>query len=88
MTRSDTKETVSIFFLDVQCTCHGRCKRKGKVIPVTGRGGPYVPKTSRLPHLLGSRLAGGGEVVRRHAFYMVMPFPYPALRTNSRMEAI
>jgi hypothetical protein len=36
---------------------------KGKAIPVTGRGGPYGCDTSRLPHLLDSRLTDGGEVV-------------------------
>jgi hypothetical protein len=45
--------------------------RKGKAIPVTGRGGPHDCETSRLPHFLDNRLTEGGEVVslmRRPAF--------------------
>jgi hypothetical protein len=33
-----------------------------KAIPVTGRGGLYGCKTSRLPHFLDSQLTDGGEV--------------------------
>jgi hypothetical protein len=36
---------------------------KGKAIPVTGRGGPRVCETSRLPHFLGNRLKDVGKVV-------------------------
>jgi hypothetical protein len=36
---------------------------KGKAIPITGRGGPYVCEMSRLPHFLDNRLTDGGEVV-------------------------
>jgi hypothetical protein len=36
-------------------------KVKGKVIPVTGLGGPYGCETSRLPHFLDNRLTDGGE---------------------------
>jgi hypothetical protein len=36
--------------------------RKGKVIPVTGCGGPYNCETSRLPHFLDNRLTDLGEV--------------------------
>jgi hypothetical protein len=37
--------------------------RKGKAIPVTGRGGPQGCETSRLPHFLDNRLTDGGEIV-------------------------
>jgi hypothetical protein len=37
-------------------------KKKGKAIPVTGRGGPYACERSRLPRFLDSRLTDGGEV--------------------------
>jgi hypothetical protein len=36
---------------------------KGKVLPVTRRGGPWGCETSRLPHFLENRLTDGGEVV-------------------------
>jgi hypothetical protein len=36
---------------------------KGKVIPVTDRGGPQGCETSRLPHFLDNRHTDGGEVV-------------------------
>jgi hypothetical protein len=39
------------------------CKKKGKAILVTGRGGPLGRETSRLPHFLDNRLTGGAEVV-------------------------
>jgi hypothetical protein len=38
-------------------------KGKGKAIPVTDRGRPYVCETSRLPQFIDNRLKGGGEVV-------------------------
>jgi hypothetical protein len=34
-----------------------------KAISVTGRGGPWCCETSRLQHLLDSRLTDGGEIV-------------------------
>jgi hypothetical protein len=37
--------------------------KKGKAIPVTGRGGPQGYETSRLPHFLHNRLTDGGKVV-------------------------
>jgi hypothetical protein len=36
--------------------------KKGKAIPVTGRGDPQGCETSRLPHFLDNRLTDGGEV--------------------------
>jgi hypothetical protein len=37
--------------------------KKGKTIPVIGRGDLYVCETSRLTHLLDNRLTDGGEIV-------------------------
>jgi hypothetical protein len=37
--------------------------KKGKAIPVRGRGGPYGWETSRLPHFLDNRFTDGGEAV-------------------------
>jgi hypothetical protein len=42
-----------------------KVKRKSKVFPVTGRGGPQGCETSRLPHFLNNRLIDDGEVVSR-----------------------
>jgi hypothetical protein len=39
-----------------------RTRRKGKTIPVTGRGGPWGCETSRLPHFLDNQFAYGGDV--------------------------
>jgi hypothetical protein len=36
---------------------------KGKAVPVTGRSGPWVYETLRLPHFLENRLTDGGEIV-------------------------
>jgi hypothetical protein len=41
-------------------SCMGK---KGKVIPVTGRGGLLGCETSGLPHFIHNRLTDGGEVV-------------------------
>jgi hypothetical protein len=35
---------------------YSKKKKKGKAIPVTGRGGPYDCETSRLPQFLDNRL--------------------------------
>jgi hypothetical protein len=37
--------------------------KKGKAIPVIGRGGPWGCEASRLPPFLENRLTDGGEVV-------------------------
>jgi hypothetical protein len=36
--------------------------KKGKAIPVTGRGGLQDSETWRLPHFIDSRLTDGDEV--------------------------
>jgi hypothetical protein len=38
-------------------------RKKGKSIPVKGRGGPEVYETSRLPHFVDNRLSDDGEVI-------------------------
>jgi hypothetical protein len=40
-----------------------KIKKKRKLIPVTGRGGPQGCETSRLPHFLDNRLTDGSEVI-------------------------
>jgi hypothetical protein len=40
-----------------------KLKHKGKVIPVTGCGGPEGCEPSRLLHLLDNRLTDGGKVI-------------------------
>jgi hypothetical protein len=37
--------------------------KKGKAIPITGRGGQQDCETSRIPHFLDNRLTDVGEVV-------------------------
>jgi hypothetical protein len=54
---------------------HWIVKSKGKVIPVTGRGGPWGCKTSRLPHFLDNRLTDGGEVVSLTRWSPIYPHP-------------
>jgi hypothetical protein len=38
-------------------------QKKGKAIPVTGHGGPHGCEMLRFPHLLGSHLTDGSEVL-------------------------
>jgi hypothetical protein len=40
-----------------------KVKKKGKAIPVTGRGGPWSCETSRLRYFLDNRLTDSGEFV-------------------------
>jgi hypothetical protein len=47
-------------FLLFKAMCKGK---KGKTIPVTGRGDQLICVTSRLQHFLDNRLTDGGEVV-------------------------
>jgi hypothetical protein len=44
--------------MDLEESC-----KKGKAIPVTGRGGPQGCETWKFPHILDNRLTDGGEVV-------------------------
>jgi hypothetical protein len=39
--------------------------KKGKTLPVRGRGGPWGCETSRLPHFLDNRFTNAREVVSR-----------------------
>jgi hypothetical protein len=54
-------DTKTYWLTDCQLQCNADAD--AKAIPVTGRGGPYDCKTSRLPHYLHIRFADGGEVV-------------------------
>jgi hypothetical protein len=38
--------------------------KKGKAIFITGREGPYICETSRIPRFLDNRLTEGSEVLR------------------------
>jgi hypothetical protein len=51
----------SIFAFDLNY-CDFYMSIRGKVPPVTGRGGPNDCETSRLPHFLDNRLTDGSEV--------------------------
>jgi hypothetical protein len=53
------RHTSSLRMVEV---CNMKNKKKCKAVPVTGRGVPYGCETSRLPHLLDSRLTYGGKV--------------------------
>jgi hypothetical protein len=46
-----------------KCESNEEEKKKGKAIPVRGRGGPHGCEKSRLLHFLDNRLRDGGEVV-------------------------
>jgi hypothetical protein len=60
-----------------------KCKSKGEGIPVTGRGGPQVCETSRLPRFLDNQITDGGEIVsltrRLAAHYLQEGFWYTFL---------
>jgi hypothetical protein len=43
------------------------CKRKGKAIPVIGRGGLQDCEMLRIPHCLDKRLTDGGKVCQLYA---------------------
>jgi hypothetical protein len=49
--------------MSIAQTTQCRMVKVGKIIPVTGRGGPYGCETSMLPHFLANRLTDGGEAV-------------------------
>jgi hypothetical protein len=46
--------------------------KKGKDIPVTGRGGPYGCEMSRFTHFLDNRLIDGGEVTKETHLEMLL----------------
>jgi hypothetical protein len=48
-----------------------------KVIPVTGRGGPWGCERLRLPNLLDNRLTDGGKVVSLTRWPPFTPPPPP-----------
>jgi hypothetical protein len=48
---------------DVCLHVHKYVKVKSKATPVTGRGGPQVCETLKLPYFLYSRLTDGGKIV-------------------------
>jgi hypothetical protein len=60
--------------------------KKGKVIPVTGRGGPYDSETSRLPHFLDSRLTDGGEAVSLTPRPLITPRKIPGIHFYERLS--
>jgi hypothetical protein len=43
--------------------CEHKKVKKGKAIPVTGRGGPQSCEMTRFQHFLDSQLTDGSEVV-------------------------
>jgi hypothetical protein len=52
-------------------------RKKGKAIPVTGRGGPQDCETSRVLHILDNRLTNSGEVVSFSAGRSFLPRKIP-----------
>jgi hypothetical protein len=62
--------------------------KKGKAIPVTGRGGAEGCETSRLPHFLDDLLTYGGEVVSlmRRPPFTPQEDPYP-MGTGGKVAA-
>jgi hypothetical protein len=54
-----------------------KLKKRGKAIPVAGRGGPHGCETSRLPYFLNNRLTDGGEAanLRRRPPYTPRKIP-------------
>jgi hypothetical protein len=61
-----------------KCCKYVLVKLKSEVIPVTGRVGPWVYETSRLPHfldVLDNWLAEGGEVASLPALRAGSPAP-------------
>jgi hypothetical protein len=51
-------------YIDRNFDCKEMVKvKKGKDIPVTGRGGPLGCERPRLPHYLDKRVTDGGKVI-------------------------
>jgi hypothetical protein len=53
-----------------KCSVYLDLLLKGKVMLVTGRGGPLGCETSRLPHFLDNLLTDGGKPYAPAAFYL------------------
>jgi hypothetical protein len=69
------------------CGCLGK---KGKAIPVTGRGGLLGCETSRLPQFLDNRLTDGGEVVslKRRPLFTPIKIPGTHFLKAGRIRSI
>jgi hypothetical protein len=61
-------------------------KVSGKSSPVTGRGGPYCCKMSRLPHILVSRFTDGHEVVNLMSRPPFTPGKIPGTNFSQRQS--
>jgi hypothetical protein len=65
---------------------HVRLKKKGRAIPVTGRGSPYGCETSRLPHFLDNQLTDYGEVVSLTRLPPITPRKIPGTHFCQRLS--
>jgi hypothetical protein len=64
---------VCIIWATLNCQFFLPCTgKKGKALPVTGRGGPYGSETSRLPHFARQF---GSQMVMRSALSAGLPLP-------------
>jgi hypothetical protein len=78
----------------MKCACRvivNDVKKRGKAMPVTGRGGPLDLETSRIPHFLGTRFTGGDEgmnITRRPPFPPGRFLALFSLRGRDNLKAI